>query len=242
MKSQVEKKHFEQHLLASQEVLDKEEALAAFVRECLYFFCLLKKAEKNFDVEKVYTLLTNKVEETALLMTEGNFYPDEIDKIRFILCTALDEALAHYIQQKGLSSYSSLTTYYYREQLGGEHLFNILEEASRDVRLNLPMLCLGHKLLCLGFMGQYALKENGLIALGNIKDRVFALIKKAVPQKKVEKVVKDSHNDARVVRRLRTTILPLMLVITACTYGVAHQRLVNAKQGLHALIKANLQL
>jgi type VI secretion system protein ImpK len=226
------------------EIFAKHQLIVRTTKELLYWSCLLRRCIYQFDIAKLHTLLTYKVEEVSSILLAHGCSAEETDKIKFMLCTELDEAMVEYLDKRELGRYRSLTEYYYKEQLGGEHFFDIIAAFLKSVHSNISVLSLSHIILCLGFKGQYALEERGLIKLSEIRDNLFFKIKKVLPGPYFAILDSSnvSENSAYVYRQIKTRILPLIFIILAIAYGVAYRDLHDRVHQLRTIIQNNLEL
>ncbi len=102
---------------------------------------------------------------------------------RYILCTALDEAVANTpwgVQARW--SQQSLLVQFHNETWGGEKVFQLLAKLSQDVATNRHLLQLLYCVLALGFEGRYRVVENGRAQLDSIRQRLSELIRKDLQQ------------------------------------------------------------
>jgi type VI secretion system protein ImpK len=101
---------------------------------------------------------------------------------RYILCTALDEAVANTpwgVQAQW--SQQSLLVQFHNETWGGEKVFQLLAKLSQDVATNRHLLQLMYCVLALGFEGRYRVVDNGRAQLDSIRQRLSELIRKDLP-------------------------------------------------------------
>jgi type VI secretion system protein ImpK len=228
----------------SYEVFVKHQLILRTTKELLYWSCLLRRCIHQFDVAKLHTLLAYKIEEVSSILLSQGCSAEETDKIKFMLCTELDEAMVEYLDKRELGRYRSLTEYYYKEQLGGEHFFDIIAAFLKSVHSNISVLSLSHIILCLGFKGQYALEENGLVRLCEIKDNLFFRIKKVLPGPyfEVPNNSNVSENSAHIYKQIKTRIFPLIFIILAIAYIVTYKDLSDRVNQLRSIIQDNLEL
>lgn len=220
----------------------KSSAINFATRELLYFYCILSQKRLQLDIVKICKLLLRKTADIELTLAECNCTPDEIDKVRFMMCTLLDETIAYYIDEETFSGYRSLTSHYYQEQLGGEHVFSLLENCLKDPKANFPILALGHKIICLGFTGQYALQQGGGITLSEIKDRIFFAISPFLAEHKKQVLQKGDVGQSNLLKKLKRTVAPVMGLVLLGTYILLYQDLNYKRQQLEEVIKDSFNL
>jgi type IV/VI secretion system ImpK/VasF family protein len=224
-------------------VFVKHKLILRVTKELLHWSCLLRGCLYQFEVSKLHSLLLYKIEEVTSILSAHECSAEEIDKVKFMLCAELDEAMVEYLDKGELSRYKSLTEYYYKE-LGGEHFFDIIAAFLKSPHANLAILSLSHIILCIGFKGQYALEENGRDKLCEIKDNLFFRIKKILPgpQFEIESKAQVQVRANRVYSKIRTRVVPVFLLILIFAYGVFYRDLGLKVNQLQAIIQDNLGL
>ncbi|QNK74259.1 DotU family type VI secretion system protein [Variovorax sp. PAMC28562] len=106
---------------------------------------------------------------------------------RYILCTALDEAVANtpWGVQAGWSK-QSLLVQFHNESWGGEKVFQLLAKLAQDVPTHRNLLELMYSVLALGFEGRYRVIDNGRAQLDTVRQRLADLIAKDRPPLEAE--------------------------------------------------------
>ncbi len=101
---------------------------------------------------------------------------------RYILCTALDEAVANtpWGVQSGWNK-QSLLVQFHNETWGGEKVFQLLAKLAQDVPKHRDLLELIYCVLALGFEGRYRVLDNGKAQLDTVRQRLADLIRKDRP-------------------------------------------------------------
>lgn len=101
---------------------------------------------------------------------------------RYILCTALDEAVANtpWGVQGGWNK-QSLLVQFHNETWGGEKVFQLLARLAQDVPTHRDLLELLYVVLALGFEGRYRVIDNGKAQLDGVRQRLAELIRKDRP-------------------------------------------------------------
>ena len=96
---------------------------------------------------------------------------------RYVLCTALDEAIltTRWGNNSNWSSRSLLSAFH-QETFGGEKFFLLLTRLSQDMARHIDMLELMLACLCLGFEGRYRLQLRGQQELEHIRSRLHAAL------------------------------------------------------------------
>jgi type VI secretion system protein ImpK len=101
---------------------------------------------------------------------------------RYILCTALDEAVANtpWGAQAAWNK-QSLLVQFHNETWGGEKVFQLLAKLSQDAVGNRHLLELMYCVLALGFEGRYRVIDNGRTQLDSVRQRLAELVRKDRP-------------------------------------------------------------
>ncbi len=101
---------------------------------------------------------------------------------RYILCTALDEAVANtpWGAQAAWNK-QSLLVQFHNETWGGEKVFQLLAKLSQDAVGNRNLLELMYCVLALGFEGRYRVIDNGRAQLDSVRQRLSELVRKDRP-------------------------------------------------------------
>lgn len=112
---------------------------------------------------------------------------DSVMAARYVLCTALDEAVANtpWGAQAGWNK-QSLLVQFHNETWGGEKVFQLLARLAQDVPTHRHLLELIYSVLALGFEGRYRVVENGRAQLDSVRQRLAELIAKERPPVEAE--------------------------------------------------------
>ena len=104
-----------------------------------------------------------------------DYHPSVIEKTVYVLCAALDEAIAHteWGNSKGWVNHSLLSSMF-TQRNGGEIFFVLLDKACQQPKLLIDFIKLVYVLLMLGFKGKYS--ETDQNELYEIKTYVYSLI------------------------------------------------------------------
>jgi type VI secretion system protein ImpK len=103
---------------------------------------------------------------------------DEVMLSRYVLCTALDEAVLSTPWGSGSDwGKQSLLITLHNEAWGGEKVFQLLEHCLQNPRQRLHILELLYLCLCLGFEGRYRVMNDGRSQLEALRERTSATIR-----------------------------------------------------------------
>jgi type VI secretion system protein ImpK len=109
---------------------------------------------------------------------ERNIRPEIVLAARYILCTALDEAVLN--TPWGAESawtQRSLLSIFHNESNGGEKFFLLVDRMRERPAENLEILELMYILLSLGFEGRYRVISRGRDLIENIRDELYRIIR-----------------------------------------------------------------
>lgn len=98
----------------------------------------------------------------------------EVAAARYVLCTALDEAVltSRWGATAGWDS-GSLLSQFHNETWGGEKVFTLIERALRDPQQYGDLLELCHFVMVLGFQGKYRLERDGSAQADALRRRLY---------------------------------------------------------------------
>lgn len=109
---------------------------------------------------------------------EAGIKPEIILAARYVLCTALDEAVLN--TPWGAESawtQRTLLSLFHNETRGGEKFFQILERMLNSPADNIDLLELMYILLSLGYEGKYKLVQRGRDHLEQMRDEIFRVLR-----------------------------------------------------------------
>lgn len=143
--------------------------------------------------------------------------PENVFVARYLLCTAIDEAVLNtpWGSRSSWGSQSLLVTFH-KEASGGVRFFQLLSHMSQDPAGNLDILELMYICLALGFQGKYRLNDNGLSQLEEIKDQLYSTIRRQ--RGEMERVLSPHWQG---VRKASSTLVPYVpLWVLAAGLGI----------------------
>lgn len=122
--------------------------------------------------------LSDKIKAFELHAMETGIDSSLIVAARYVLCTAVDEAIvtSPWGRHTDWSRMSLLSTFH-NETSGGERFYAILERLLQNPAKNLYAIELLYLLMCIGFEGKYRVLERGLIDKELLCDRVYRQIR-----------------------------------------------------------------
>lgn len=98
---------------------------------------------------------------------------------RYILCTFLDETAASTPWGgSGAWGKHSLLVMFHNETWGGEKVFQLMAKLAENPPANRDLLELLYVVLALGFEGRYRVIDNGRTQLSQLRERLFAMLRK----------------------------------------------------------------
>jgi type VI secretion system protein ImpK len=131
--------------------------------------------------------LIQSVQDFETAARRGATPNEKLIAARYILCTAVDEAVANtpWGAQSGWSQ-QSLLVHFHNETWGGEKVFQLLARLAQDPAANRDLLELLYCVLALGFEGRYRVLDNGAAQLDSVRTRLAAMIAQHRPPVEAE--------------------------------------------------------
>ena len=122
-----------------------------------------------------------------------DYHPSVIEKSTYILCAALDEAIAHtsWGEQGGWVNHSLLSSMF-TQRNGGEIFFILIDKACQQPKLLIDFIELAYILLMLGFKGKFSDTEQN--ELYEIKNYLYTLIEQYKKEDKDLRLVNKVEN------------------------------------------------
>jgi type VI secretion system protein ImpK len=146
--------------------------------DLLYLITLLRQNKIEELTDKTYHSILETIEGFVKSLENYHFSIEQIDHAKYLICAAIDEAaakskdinIALEIRNKGF------VNYFYKEELGGEKFFKIIDSLSDDIEKNYSLIRLAYILLLLGFQGKHGIIEQGLSILNDIQNQLYLSI------------------------------------------------------------------
>lgn len=134
----------------------------------------LRRSQAPRDLAALRQRLAAAVRSFERSAIDGGCLADDIVAARYILCSALDEAVATAPWGRGNEwSKYSLLAQFHNETWGGEKVFMLLGKIRQDPQRYHDLLELGAYLLALGFEGKYRVISNGRMLLEDLRDDIM---------------------------------------------------------------------
>lgn len=134
------------------------------------------------QIQKWRLLLENELHSFTRLCDQLNIRRDHMLAVRYVLCTALDEAASfsawNMRDSESLGSWAniSLLPQFHGERHGGNVVFLLLGRLAHTPDENRHVLEVIHHVLSLGFMGDYRTKADGHRQIEAIRHRLHAML------------------------------------------------------------------
>ena len=153
-------------------------SLVAAASEVLSEVVRLKHAKTREDLAPLNRRLTNAGREFEVRAAQNGAESSEVMTARYVLCTVVDEAVVTTVWgSESEWSKISLLSSFHSETFGGEKVFSLLEQLSKNPVRHLPMLELLYLCLALGFEGKYRVQPRGMLELEGIRDALYRQIR-----------------------------------------------------------------
>lgn len=142
----------------------------------------LRMARQAPNIASLRASLTQAVQRFEADAQKAGVPNGHVVAARYILCTALDEAVANtpWGAQAAWNK-QSLLVQFHNETWGGEKVFQLLAKLSQDAVGNRSLLELMYCVVALGFEGRYRVIDNGRAQLDSVRQRLSELIRKDRP-------------------------------------------------------------
>lgn len=137
-----------------------------------------QNSPRHPDVAGLHRSLTQEIRSFEDRAKDAGVRPEISLSARYLLCSALDEAVLH-TPWGGESAWGqrTLLSAYHGETSGGEKCFIILENMLHEPAENLHILELFYVVLSLGFEGRYRLESRGRDKLESLRDDLYRAIR-----------------------------------------------------------------
>lgn len=139
------------------------------------------RLKHSYEFEDLHSLQERLSAEIKLFehrLVQQAVESSQVMAARYVLCTALDEAVATtpWGNESEWSSMSLLSSFH-NETFGGEKFFQLLDRLSRNPVKHLPLLELMYLCISLGFEGKYRVMPRGVAELEVIRDGLYRQIR-----------------------------------------------------------------
>ena len=153
-------------------------SLVAAASELLSEVVRLKHSSSAEDLIQLNRHLTSGVKQFEARAMSDGLDNGVVSTARYLLCTVVDEAVVTTSWgNKSEWSKISLLSSFHNETSGGEKVFKLLDQLSKNPVRNLPMLELIYLCLSLGFEGKYRVQARGVLELEGIRDALYRQIR-----------------------------------------------------------------
>lgn len=137
----------------------------------------LRNTVEHGDVAALHRQLASELRQFEQQAKTTGVRPEIAVTARYLLCTALDEAVMHTPWGAAAGwSQRSLLSLFHNETFGGEKFFTILGRLLETPAQNLDALELVYLLLSLGFEGKFRIDPRGRDQLEAIRDNLYRTI------------------------------------------------------------------
>jgi type IV/VI secretion system ImpK/VasF family protein len=147
-----------------------------------YLITLLRQQNYQVKTSQLYNLILAKIDIFTHALERAEFTEDAIDKAKYLICAAIDEAL---LCATSGDYKEGLISCFYKEEFGGENFFTILEELCSNIAENIFLIQFGYLLLRLGFEGKYAISADSREKLIILKEKIHAIIARHIEAEKL---------------------------------------------------------
>ena len=186
--------------------------------ELLAQMTALRMDGSNVPLDALRESLSNEVRtfENKALSLGANH--NDIKAARYILCTALDEALSRGANQIESHLSTSLLSSFHNETDGGEKIFLLIDRLTTNPARYLDLMELAYTCLALGFEGKYRFEKRGAVSLDAVRDSLFRQIQTL--RGEVYKDLSPNWEGSKARPNKVTTHIPLSIVALTALLGI----------------------
>ena len=170
-----------------------------------------RHAMSHADVGGLHQRLVNEIKSFEMRAREQGIKPEIVLSARYVLCTALDEAVLNTPWgSESAWTQRTLLSVFHNETAGGEKFFLILDRMRQAPAENLYILELMYILISLGFEGKYRVIHRGRDMLEQIRDELFTIIRRH--RGEYERALSPSWQGLGQIRNTLAQYVPMWVV------------------------------
>ncbi len=137
----------------------------------------LNNSRTQSDTAGLKEKIINEIKQFQITAQAQGIDPQTITSTRYVLCTALDEAVLNTPWGHSSSwTQQSLLSLFHNEVSGGERFFKLLKSLAQNPGKNRNLLEVMYLCLGLGFTGRYRLIEGGRDKLTSIREWLYQIL------------------------------------------------------------------
>lgn len=166
------------------------------------------------DIGGLHQRLTAEIRAFENRLREQGCAPEIALAARYVMCSVLDEAVLNtpWGSESGWAQ-RTLLSVFHNETSGGEKFFAILDRMRQAPADNIAMIELMYICISLGFEGKYRLMARGRDALEQIRDDLFATIRRH--RGDYERNLADSWQGLGRSRNTLAQYIPMWVIVVA---------------------------
>lgn len=173
-----------------------------------------RHAMSHQDVGGLHQRLVNEIKSFEQRAREQGIKPEIVLSARYVLCTALDEAVLNTPWgSESAWTQRTLLSVFHNETAGGEKFFLILDRMRQAPAENLYILELMYILISLGFEGKYRVIHRGRDMLEQIRDELFTIIRRH--RGEYERALSPTWQGLGKIRNTLAQYVPMWVVASA---------------------------
>lgn len=166
------------------------------------------------DIGGLHQRLTNEIRMFENRLREQGTAPEIVLAARYVMCSVLDETVLNTPWgSESAWAQRTLLSVFHNETSGGEKFFRILDRMREAPADNLNMIELMYICLSLGFEGKYRLVARGRDAIEQIRDDLFATIRRH--RGEYERTLADNWQGLGRSRNTLAEHIPLWVIAVA---------------------------
>jgi len=138
-----------------------------------------RSSMSHSDIGGLHQRLVNEIRAFENRLREQGFAPEIVLSARYVMCSVLDETVLNTPWgSESAWAQRTLLSVFHNETSGGEKFFLILDRMRQSPAENIYMIEFMYVCISLGFEGKYRLVGRGRDALEQIRDDLFATIRR----------------------------------------------------------------
>jgi type VI secretion system protein ImpK len=159
------------------DIVQNDNLITNTVMSLLLLAGQLRNTATHPDVTELRNSIINEIKTADVELKKQHISPEQIQCTNYVLCTLIDEIVLNTPWgANSIWAVQGLLVTFHGEAWGGEKFFKILDKAIQQSTSQLHLLELLYFCLCLGFEGQYKIREYGLGKLEEIRGQVYQIL------------------------------------------------------------------
>ena len=166
------------------------------------------------NIGGLHKRLINEIRTFENSLRDQGYAPEVVLAARYVICSVLDETVLNTPWgSESAWAQRTLLSVFHNETSGGEKFFLILERMCQSPADNMHMIEFMYICLSLGFEGKYRLSNRGRDAIEQIRDELFAIIRRH--RGDYERTLADRWQGLGNSKRTLAEYVPMWVIVAA---------------------------